>query len=142
MGVLEIREVNGKADMGVYIRLQGEILKQDPNWVEPLHFERREFFSEKNPWFTHGRAVFFLAFRDGKPVGRISAQIDDLSPRVDGAVCGLFGALTAVEDQEVVSALLGVERAGFGGHVPTSVCSGPEQGDENAEFRQHLGRGR
>lgn len=106
MSEIEIREVADKAEMGVYIRLQGEILKDDPNWVEPLHFERREFFSQKNPWFTHGRAAFFLAWRRGEPVGRISAQIDDLSPKVEGRVCGLFGALTAVEDQAVVSALL------------------------------------
>ena len=104
---IDVRPVAGKADMKTFISLPGEILSHDPNWVEPLHFERKEFFSaKKNPWFTHGRAQYFLAMRDGRVVGRVSAQIDDLSPKVDGGVCGLFGGLTAVEDQAVVSALL------------------------------------
>ncbi len=108
---IDVRPVSGKAEMKTFIRLQGEILANDPNWVEPLHFERKEFFSQKNPWFTHGRAQYFLAWRDGKAVGRVSAQVDDLSPKVDGGVCGLFGGLTAVDDQVVVSALLDAAEA-------------------------------
>lgn len=112
MTAIEISPVEGRADMAAFIRLPGQVLADDPHWVEPLHFERRQFFSEKhNPWFTHGRARLFLARRAGRVVGRISAQIDDLSPRVDGAVCGLFGGLTAVEEQAVVSALLDAAEA-------------------------------
>ena len=106
MSDIEIREVAGKADMKAFIRLPGQILKDDPHWVEPLHFERAEFFSKKNPWFTHGRAAYFLAWQGGKPVGRISAQIDDLSPKVDDGVCGLFGGLAALNDETIVHALL------------------------------------
>ena len=106
MSDIEIREVAGKADMKAFIRLPGQILKDDPHWVEPLHFERAEFFSKKNPWFTHGRAAYFLAWQGGKLVGRISAQIDDLSPKVDDGVCGLFGGLTALNDETIVHALL------------------------------------
>ncbi|MFV0473307.1 MAG: hypothetical protein ACK5MQ_03745 [Pikeienuella sp.] len=107
MSGVEIREVAGKAEMKTFIRLPGVILGDDPHWIEPLHFERAQFFSRKrNPWFTHGEAGFFLAWRDGRAVGRISAQIDRLSPQVEGRVCGLFGALAAIEDQAVVSALM------------------------------------
>ncbi|MGB0504640.1 MAG: N-acetyltransferase [Pikeienuella sp.] len=111
MSEIEIRPVTGKAEMKTFIRLQGEILHDDPHWVEPLHFERSEFFGKKNPWFTHGRAQYFLAWRNGRAVGRISAQIDDLSPKVDGRVCGLFGGLTTIEDQTVVDALLSTAEA-------------------------------
>ena len=107
MSQIEIRPVSGKAEMKTFIRLPGQIMKNDPNWIEPLHFERSEFFSrKKNPWFSHGEAEYFLAWRDGRAVGRISAQIDSLSPPVEAGVCGLFGALAAEEDQAIVSALL------------------------------------
>lgn len=107
MSEIEVRQVVGKAEMKTFIRLPGQIMKDDPNWVEPLHFERAQFFSPKhNPWFAHGEAAYFLAWRGGRPVGRISAQIDQLSPRVDGRVCGLFGALTAENDAAIVKALL------------------------------------
>ncbi|QIE56903.1 GNAT family N-acetyltransferase [Pikeienuella piscinae] len=107
MPEIEVREVAGRAQMKTFIRLPGQILRDDPNWVEPLHFERAQFFSPKhNPWFTHGEAAFFLAWSEGRAVGRISAQIDRLSPDVDGRVCGLFGALTAEPEQAIVTALL------------------------------------
>lgn len=108
MTEIDIREVTGKADMKAFIRLPGQIMKDDPNWIEPIHFERAQFFSPKhNPWFTHGEAAFFIAWKGDRPVGRISAQIDKLSPKVEGRVCGLFGALIAEKDgAAVVAALL------------------------------------
>lgn len=107
MAEIEVREVAGKAEMKTFIRLPGVILADDPHWVEPLHFERAQFFSPKhNPWFTHGEAAFFIAWAEGRAAGRISAQIDRLSPEVDGRVCGLFGALTAEPEQAIVTALL------------------------------------
>lgn len=107
MSDIEIREVAGKAEMKIFIRLQAQIMKGDPFFVPPLEFERAEFFNkDKNPWFEHGRATFFLAWRGDKPVGRITAQIDDFQEPVDGVPCGFFGNLCAVEDQAVVSALI------------------------------------
>ncbi|MEX2519543.1 MAG: N-acetyltransferase [Paracoccaceae bacterium] len=107
MNEIEVRRVAGKAEMKAFIRLPGQIMKDDPHWVEPLHFERARFFSPRhNPWFAHGEAAYFLAWRDGRAIGRISAQIDQLSPKVDGRICGLFGALTAEEDGAIVAALL------------------------------------
>ncbi len=117
MAAIEVREVSGKADTAEFIRLPGRIMAGDPNWVEPLHFERAQFFSPKhNPWFRHGEAAFFIARRDGRAVGRISAQIDKLSPAVEGRVCGLFGCLAAEEDQEAVSALLETAEAWLRAH--------------------------
>lgn len=107
MSEIEIRPVSGKAEMKTFIHLPGQIMKHDPNWVEPLHFERSQFFSRKhNPWFTHGEAEYFLAWRNGRAVGRVSAQIDSLSPKVEDRICGLFGALTAENDQDIVTALM------------------------------------
>jgi len=47
-------------------------------WVPPLILERREHLSPRNPFFDHARYRAWVAYRDGKPVGRISAQIDRL----------------------------------------------------------------
>lgn len=105
MTQITVREVSG-AEMKLFIRLPGMILKDDPHWVEPLHFERGQFFSRKhNPWFSHGEAAFFIAWDGQRPVGRISAQIDELSPEVEGRRCGLFGALAAENDERIVTAL-------------------------------------
>lgn len=50
-----------------------------------LDFEMREHLSAKNPYFDHAEIVFFVAYNDqGKPCGRISAQVNALSPKGEG----------------------------------------------------------
>jgi hypothetical protein len=70
--------------------------------------ERRAALSpEKNPWFRHAEAAFWIARRGGGDVGRISAQDDALVPRdADGERIGHFGLLAAEDDGAVFAALL------------------------------------
>jgi len=75
---LEIKEVSGNRDLKAFIRVPWRIYKDDPNWVPPLLFERKEAFSRSHPYFRHARWCAWVAYRNGQPVGRISAQIDDL----------------------------------------------------------------
>lgn len=107
MSAIKIKAVEGKADKKTFIQLPGQVSANDPNWVEPLHFDRQEFYSEKkNPWFQNGHAVLFLAWQDGRAVGRISAQIDNMLEPYEGQKVGLFGSLAAYDDEAVVHALL------------------------------------
>ncbi|MEM7544847.1 MAG: dATP pyrophosphohydrolase [Pseudomonadota bacterium] len=112
MSQIEIRPVSGKSDLKAFVALPGQVSANDPHWVEPLHIERGEFYSpKKNPWYANGRAALFLAWKDGRPVGRISAQIDGLLPSVEGQTCGLFGSLSAYDDAAAVHALLDAAEA-------------------------------
>ena len=61
--------------------------------------------SEKNPFFRHARWKAWVAYRQGKPVGRISAQIDDLHLQRHDAHTGFFGLLEAPEAPAVFAAL-------------------------------------
>lgn len=80
---------------------------RDPNWVPPLLLERKFHFDPKhNPWFQHGTAAFFVAYRDGKPVGRITAQTDRLHLERYNDATGHFGFIEAVDEQAVFDALL------------------------------------
>ncbi len=72
-----------------------------------LDFQLRDQFDRrKNPFFKHGRGDFFLASREGRPVGRISAQIDKLDSEYGRAGLGHFGCLAAIDDAEVVATLI------------------------------------
>jgi GNAT superfamily N-acetyltransferase len=76
--------------------------------VPPLIFERRRFLDRsRNPFFEHGEAEYFLARRDGRAVGRITAQVDHALNEFQGENCGLFGFFESVGDGEVATALLG-----------------------------------
>ncbi len=88
-----------------FIRVPWGIYKNDPNWIAPLLFERKEAFSTKNPFFKHAVWRAWVAYQDGKPVGRISAQIDELHQQRYNNKTGFFGLIEAPDDHEVFSAL-------------------------------------
>ena len=102
---IEIREVSGKKALNTFIRVPWNIYKDDPNWVPPLIVERKEAFSPKHPFFKHAIWRAWVAYRDGKPVGRISAQIDELHLKRNDSKTGFFGLIEAPEDDEVFAAL-------------------------------------
>ncbi len=75
--------------------------------MPPLRFERKLFLSKKqNPFFSHGEAEYFLAERDGKVVGRITAQIDRAFNEYHQNTWGMFGFLEFEDDQAILDALL------------------------------------
>lgn len=103
---VELCPVETRADREAFIHLPGELWGDDPQWVEPIWQERRDFLSpKKNAFFDHAEVQLWIARRGGRLVGRISAQIDHLAPTVGGARLGYFGMLAAEHDSEVLAAL-------------------------------------
>lgn len=90
-----------------FIKLPFRLYKDEPNWVPPLVFERKKHLDrDKNPFFDHAEAEYFLAWRDGEVVGRISAHVDHRLNEVQGNDWGLFGFFESENDQEVADALI------------------------------------
>jgi hypothetical protein len=106
---VQIRPAIDRADMEAFIRLPERLMRDDPHFVAPLRAERRMAFSaHHNPYFQHAEVAFWLALRDGRPVGRISAQQDRLETTApDGGLAGHFGLLAAEDDGDVYAGLLG-----------------------------------
>jgi GNAT superfamily N-acetyltransferase len=104
---LDVRPVRGRRDLKEFIDLPFRLHSNHPQWVPPLRLERWLFLSRRmNPYFKHGDAQLFLARRDGRVVGRISAQYDDNFNAFHGNRWGMFGFLELEEDPEVLPALL------------------------------------
>ncbi len=104
---LEIQPVATKAELERFIRVPMRLNDGDPNWIAPLMFERREALSPKhNPFFQHADVQFWLAVRDGRDVGRISAQIDHLAATDPASPAGYFGMIAAEDDPSIFAALL------------------------------------
>lgn len=108
MNDIEIRPVTDSSALKAFIAVPWSIYRDDPHWVPPLKIERKEAFSKKNPFFEHARWQAWLAYRDGVPVGRISAQIDSLYLERHDPHTGFFGLIEAPDDEEVFKALFGV----------------------------------
>jgi len=103
--VLDIRQVSGRKALNAFIRVPWKIYKDDPNWVPPLMAERRSALSSKHPFFKHAQWRAWIAYRNGEPVGRISAQIDELHLKQYDTKTGFFGLIEAIDDPDVFNAL-------------------------------------
>lgn len=105
-GAVAVRPVTSYREMGIFIDIPWRIYADDPMWVPPLRLERRLHFSRFNPFFKHGEWQAWIAYRNNQPVGRISAQIDQLHRQRYGEDTGHFGLLEGIDDTEVFAALL------------------------------------
>ena len=104
---VEIRQHRPGKDLKDFIGVAFEIYADDPAWIAPLNMEIRDRLTpEKNPFFEHAEVALFTAWKNGKVVGRISAQIDHEHLRIHEDNAGFFGFFDTIDDQEVASALL------------------------------------
>ena len=102
-----IRPVQTRQDRKAFVDFAWEVYKDDSAWVPPLKDEVHGLITPgKNPWFEHARAQLWLAERDGKVVGRISAQVDDLVQEHMSQGTGQWGMFEAL-DAETAHALIG-----------------------------------
>ncbi|QMW23891.1 N-acetyltransferase [Sandaracinobacteroides saxicola] len=122
---VSIRPVLSGADRKAFVDLAWRIYGDDPAWVPPLKSEVHGLIAERgsNPWFEHGEAAFWLAERDGVPVGRVSAQVDRLvQERRPGL--GQWGFFDYVDDPSVGAALIATAEAWLRGKGMT-IAQGP-----------------
>jgi len=106
MTSLSLRQVNGYRDRKCFLHVPWSLYANDPAWVPPLLTQLRERISRRrNPYFEHADAAYFVAERDGRPVGRISAQVCELVQKYQGAGTGHFGMFECEDRQETANAL-------------------------------------
>ncbi|HEX2161491.1 MAG TPA: GNAT family N-acetyltransferase [Thermoleophilaceae bacterium] len=104
---LEVTPVRSRRDRRAFIELPFRLHANAAQWIPPLRLERKLFLSPRfNAWFKHGDAQLFLARRDGRVVGRISAHIDHNFNAYQRNDWGMFGFLELEDDPGVASALL------------------------------------
>ncbi|UIP06754.1 N-acetyltransferase [Erythrobacter sp. SDW2] len=108
---IDIHPVTDKAGRKAFVRLGRAFAAREPHAVPQLFSEMMELIDpDTNPFFGHATAQLFIAYRDGQPVGRISAHIDHLALEIPpeqgmGPGTGMFGYFDA-EDAAVAAALL------------------------------------
>jgi hypothetical protein len=103
---VEVRPVRGFRDLRAFVALPYR-LHAGTLWVPPLKLERYLFLHRRvNAYFKHGEAEYFLARRNGRVVGRITAQIDSAYNEFHESRWGMFGFLEFEDDLEVLEALL------------------------------------
>jgi GNAT superfamily N-acetyltransferase len=108
---IQVDPVTGFGDLRRFVELPFRLHMGTP-WIPPLKLERYQFLNRKlNAYFKHGEAEYFLARRDGRVVGRITAQIDSAYNEYHSSRTGMFGFLEFEDDVEIVRALLAAAEA-------------------------------
>jgi GNAT superfamily N-acetyltransferase len=108
---IKVSTVRGPRALREFVALPYRLHQGTP-WIPPLKLERYQFLNRKlNAFFSHGEAEYFLARREGRVVGRITAQIDFAYNQFHGTRWGMFGFLELEDDQEILDALLGAAEA-------------------------------
>ena len=109
---IDIRPVETVADRKAFLRMPAPLYADDPNYVAPLEFElAARIDAARNPGLKVSPHRLWVAWRDGRPVGRISAisNIAHLERYKDGA--GHFGFLEAEDDPAIVDGLIATAAA-------------------------------
>ncbi len=108
---IDVRPVSGKKGRSAFVELGRSFAAQVPHSVPQLRSEQLELIDPaRNPFFAHARVELLIAYRGGRPVGRISAHVDELALEVPaeqgfGPGTGFFGYFDAA-DGEVAKILL------------------------------------
>ena len=112
---IEVAAISGKSGLNEFVKLPWSIYGRDPgrdpHWVPPLQIAVKELLDrEKHPFYANADAEFFIARRDGRPVGRIAAIIDRNHNKFHEEKAGFFGFFESIDDAEVAQALLKTAR--------------------------------
>ncbi|MBG1232437.1 hypothetical protein [Aestuariivirga litoralis] len=105
-GNLVIVAAEDKASLAAFIDAPTLLYRDMPGFEPTLFMEQDMSLSpKKSTFFQTGQAKYFLAKRDGKVVGRISAQISPDTPRGLPDKTGMFGCFDVSDDLEATKAL-------------------------------------
>ena len=107
MSDIQIKTVSAKKELMEFIKMPWSIYQDDPNWVPPLIMDRKKLLDKKhNPFFKHAEMEMFLAYKNSKLVGRITAITNQNHNEFHEDNSGFFGFFEAQNDPEIARALL------------------------------------
>ena len=103
---MKIEQISNKKDLDDFIRFPWRVYQGNPNWVPPLLSEMKFVLSEKNPFFKHAEAAYFIARRNGNVVGRVAAILDLNHINIHNEQAGFFGFFECLPDPVIAHDLL------------------------------------
>lgn len=104
--MITIVPVETKKERAKFIDFPHDLYANDPNYVPELFLGQDDLLNPaKHPYYKHSSARLFLAYRDGKIVGRIAAFWNVNHNAFNKVNEGQFGFFDCINDQEVADQL-------------------------------------
>ena len=104
--MIEIRTVSSRTDLNRFIAFPNRLFKEVPSYIPPLNSDERKLLGDKNPSLVNCSRELYLAWRDGKVVGRVAAIINRAVNEHWNKKAVRFGWFDFIEDYDVFTALL------------------------------------
>ena len=102
---ISIESITSFKDFKTFYKFPFELYKDDHYWISPFWYEFKDFFKKNNPFWSHAECELFIAKKENKVVGRISAIIDYKFCETVGKKIGYFGFFECIKNFECASAL-------------------------------------
>lgn len=109
--MVEIVEARTKKQQREFIEFPLRLYKNCPYFVPPLYGDEKKIFRSDYMYYDQSEAVYYLAYRDGKAVGRISGILQRASNEKMNEKRVRFTRFDSIDDQEVANALFGAVEA-------------------------------
>ncbi|MCX7954302.1 MAG: hypothetical protein N3A01_03820 [Bacteroidales bacterium] len=100
--MIEIIPVTNSILLNKFINFPHFLYKNCKYYVPQLNVSQKRLLNiKKNPFFKHATAQYFLAYKDKKIVGRISAHVNYAHNEFSKVNDGFFGFFDVINDKEV-----------------------------------------
>ena len=133
MNSLVIKSVETTEDRKALLSFPWTVYKDDPFWVPPIFSERMHFTDpEKNPFFQHAEAQFYLALRGEEIVGTIAVFTNHRHNEYQNENIAFFGFFEVLEDYEAAEQLFKTAEA-WAKEKGHTALRGPAQWSTNDE---------
>jgi GNAT superfamily N-acetyltransferase len=104
---VRVRALRPDEPLKRFVDVAWQVNAGDPNWVPPLRMAINAVLDRrKHPFHRHAEVAYFLAERDGRPVGRIAAIVNHRHNEFHGERLGHFGFFESVDDVPTTRALV------------------------------------
>ena len=104
--MLEVKEVTTRKQVNEFLNFSLKLYKDNPYFVPPMYSNEKKLFRGNHDYCDQAESVFFLAYRDGQVVGRVSGILQKASNDKWGEKRVRFTRFDCLNDQEVANALL------------------------------------
>lgn len=115
--------------MDVPFRIHGG----DPHWIPPLRLSVYDRLSPKHPAAAHQETALWVAYRHGRPAGRIAACVDSLFNDYQKVRWAWVGFFDSFDDHEIAAALFNTACSWAAGRG-ADTCVGPANFTTNDEL--------
>lgn len=133
--MVDIREVRSLADLKRFVTFPETLYRAHPHYVPKLiSDELNTLRRDRNPAFDYCQARYWMAYRDGTPVGRIAGIVSQRYIDTWKQRRARFGWVDFIDDEEVSGALVGAvedwaRSLGLDGvHGPLGFCDLDREG--------------